>query len=143
MQETEKPHGGIGYAPPKDELAILILSTNGPFTTTRAVTRACTTKKKLTSQEVIERMKKLQKEGLGVFKEVDKTKAFFKPLPIEDNQEAIVKYIAMEDYRKTFAATEVAYITPSQHDRLLLSAPEEEVLRTDYNVCDRVEPSDT
>ena len=79
--------------------------------------------------------------GLGVFKEVDKTKAFYKLLPIEDTEEALEKYIAMDDYCKAFAVTEVAYITSSQHDRLQLSVPEEQLLWAEYNICERVEPS--
>ena len=69
--------------------------------------------------------------GLGVFKEVDKTKAFYKLLPIEDTEEALEKYIAMDDYCKAFAVTEVAYISPSQHDRLQLSVLEEQLLWTE------------
>ena len=81
--------------PAEDELAILTLATNGPFTTTRAVTRTCSTKKP-TSQEVIERMTQLEEEGLGLYKKVDKTKAFYNMLLLEEKKENVEKYLNPE-----------------------------------------------
>lgn len=132
LQETETPD--TVSAPPKDELAILILSTNGPFTTTRAVMRTCSTRRKPTSQEVAARMRALEAEGLGFYKDVDKTKAFFKAMPREEIKGALEKYMKLEQYRHAFLAKDIAYVTPAQHQRLLDAAPESENLKAYYSV---------
>ena len=82
--------------PAEDELAILTVATNGLITTTRAVTRTCSTEKKPTSQEVIERMTQLDEGGLGLYKEVDKTKAFYNILLLEERKENIEKHLNLE-----------------------------------------------
>lgn len=67
-----------------------ILLSRGAFCTSRSVTRSITTKKKPTSVEVLDEMKKLSDNGVGKFVITDKDKVYYKPLPDEINRERIV-----------------------------------------------------
>ena len=58
-----------------------ILLSQGAFCTSRSVTRSITTKKKPTSVEVLDEMKKLSDNGVGKFVITDKDKVYYKPLP--------------------------------------------------------------
>ena len=57
------------------------------------------------------------------------TLTFYKALPKEENEESLARYVKIEDYRRAFKTVDKSYITPAQHDQLLLASPDEEILR--------------
>ena len=61
-------------------------------------------------------MKKLE-EGLGWYRDVDKTKAYYKALPGDGKKALIEKYMTLDLYERTFMVEDVYYITLAQYQR--------------------------
>lgn len=111
-----------------------ILLSQGAFCTSRSVTRSITTKKKPTSVEVLDEMKKLSDNGVGKFVITDKDKVYYKPLPDEINREHIVAHVDFAQYKDNFKAdVDGKYFTQKQFNRLLSNSADKDILMSEYD----------
>lgn len=96
-------------------------------------------------EEIADCMKLLSEKEIGEFKQLtQKERAYYKPLPEEDNKESINLIIGSgkwEDYLRNFKTVDMQYITSTQHNRLLLQSPHLEVME-DYGITDRIHNTD-
>ena len=81
-----------------------ILLSKGAFCTSKSVIRSITTRKKPTSVEIIDQMKKLCDSGVGRFVTSDKDKVYYKPLSDETNRECIAAFVDFAQYKDNFKA---------------------------------------
>ena len=116
----------------KPALSHTILLTKGPFVTQRTVIKNMTTKQRPSAQEILEEIKKLEEEGLGAVKSVTKTQVvYYKPLPIDENKEAVLLLIGKEKwdtYVAQFKEQDTTYMTASQYNRFLLQSDHQDTL---------------
>lgn len=122
-----------------------ILMCKGPFCTPRSVIKNMTIKARPKLEEIADCMKLLSEKEIGEFKQLtQKERAYYKPLPEEDNKESINLIIGSgkwEDYVRNFKTVDMQYITSTQHNRLLLQSPHLEVME-DYGITDRIHNTD-
>ncbi|XP_044184740.1 uncharacterized protein LOC122964877 [Acropora millepora] len=88
---------------PNEEVAKRILQMPAKFTTARRVYTSFSSRCRLPVAIVQEAMEELQKNGLGIFKIVEKLKVFYKQSPEMDLQPKLAKYgISLEEFTRTF-----------------------------------------
>ena len=99
-----------------------ILMSAGAFCTPRSVTRVLTGRRKPSADTIIAEMKTLMERGLGDFVLGGNTKAYYKPLPTDNNKQLIeaTTGAALDEYKAMFIKTDIKYLTDSQFNRLLL-----------------------
>lgn len=111
-----------------------ILTRPGPVTTARTAYRTVPySDRTVASQRVRPAMLALQQEGLGSYKEQGKEAFYFKPLPVEENKDAILAKLGdgedvWEEYAANFKKKDPT-IRPSQMERMLKQSPNREALR--------------
>ncbi len=117
-----------------EDIAVIILKANGAFCTPRSVVRSLTTKKRPSSAEIIEKMKELNKGGVGnLIAITEKEKVFYKLLPSDDNKQKIECYLDFEVYKECFERyVDTKVITPKQHNRILNKSPDKGTLMEEY-----------
>ena len=117
-----------------EAIPTLILLSKGAFCTPRSIIRSVTTKSKPTTGQVIEGMKQLHEENVGIASLDEKEKVFYKLLPTEDSKELVGKYVAFDEYEENFKkAIDIKLITAAQLARLLKNCPHKDALVADYN----------
>ena len=84
--------------------------------------------------EVVEGMKSLSEDGIGHYIELtEKEKVYYKPLPVEDNEAKIGKYVDYVQYKERFSmATDAKFFSTAQHRRLLTKSPDKDILMQEY-----------
>ena len=86
-----------------EEVAKRILQMPAQFTTARRVYTSFSSHCRPPVAIVQEAMEELQKNGLGIFKMVEKLKVFYKKSPEMDLQPKLANYgISLEEFTKTF-----------------------------------------
>lgn len=117
-----------------------VLMCKGPFCTPRSVIKNMTIKSRPKLDEIADCMKSLSGEKIGEFKQLThKERAYYKPLPEEDNKAAIVSIVGTanwDEYVCNFKSCDLKYITPTQHNRLLQNSPHLELMET-YGIAIR------
>ena len=83
---------------------------------------------------VVEEMKKLDGEGIGKFETIsEKEKAFYKPLPKEENKDLLSAHANFTEYKENFeTGIDTKFMTPAQHNRLLMKSPHKDILQNEY-----------
>ena len=103
-----------------------ILLSKGPFCTPRSVIKNMTTRARPKLDEIADHMKKLDELDIGKFEKVtQKERAYFKPLPDDENMENVCNIIGerWEEYVSNFKTMDTKYITVTQFNRLLAASP--------------------
>ena len=115
-------------------MALTIMLTKGAFVTPRSVIKNMTTRQRPQAEKIIEEMKSLEKKGIGNVKNVARAQTvFYKPLPSDDNKDCVSEIVGEQNwdiYVQRFKEVDTMYITASQHNRLLVSADNEEELES-------------
>ena len=100
-----------------------------------------TIKKRPKLDEIAECMKKLSEDNVGKFEQLNqKERAFFKPLPVEDNKEAVIALVGngkWDEYVLNFSTCDTQYITTTQHNRILRASPHTMEEMEAYGICER------
>lgn len=125
VQSAELDHQGKDPAAKDPDVNILIMK--GPYCTPRNVLKNMTTKSRPKLEDIAEKMKSLADGGIGMFKNISqRERVYYKPLPKEENRQAICAVIGEEkwnEYVSNFSVLDTKYITLSQHNRLLDNSP--------------------
>lgn len=77
-------------------------------------------------------MKKLEEEGVGMFKSEGGDRAFFKLLPEEGNKTLVENFVNFTEYETNFKAAVGKQLTQPQQKRLLGRSPDKDTLERQY-----------
>lgn len=123
----------------KLSLSGIILLTKGAFVTPRSVVKNMTVKQRPQAEKVIEEMKSLEEMEIGTVKTLARSQTvFYKPTPCDSNKDSVTKVIGdnWDIYERRFKEVDTMYMTTSQHNRLLISSPNEDELK-DFGIVER------
>ena len=105
-----------------------------------------TTKQRPPAETVVKEMKSLEEKEIGNVKAVTRAQTvFYKPLPSEENKIKVTEIVGesnWDTYVQRFKEVDEMYITASQHNRLLSSAENQDLLES-YGVSTRPTTSPT
>ena len=102
-QLLHSPSDAVKVGVSGHEIKKRIIIISGPVVTARGVYTSFSSRNRPSAQNVQLCMEDLEKEGLGIFKKVDKLKVFYKKLPGDDIKPKLSLYeMSLESYTAIF-----------------------------------------